>query len=77
VYFGLNQIHESMDWDWMGWIEGAVLLYGVWYAYKAMRKFYGQGRGKTLLKFFILNTWAFLSIIILFLAFFLFAVFKF
>ena len=77
VYFGLNQIHESMDWDWMGWIEAAVLLYGVWYAYKAMRKFYGQGRGKTLLKFFILNTWAFLSIIILFLAFFLFTVFKF
>jgi hypothetical protein len=77
VYFGLNQIHESMDWDWVGWIEAAVLLYGVWYAYKAMRKFYGQGRGKTLLKFFILNTWAFLSIIILFMAFFLFAVFKF
>jgi hypothetical protein len=77
VYFGLNQIHESMDWDWMGWIEGAVLLYGVWYAYKAMRKFYGQGRGKTLLKFFILNTWAFLSIIILFVGFFLFTVFKF
>jgi len=77
VYFGLNQIHESMNWDWLGWIEAAVLLYGVWYAYKAMRKFYGQGRGKTLLKFFILNTWAFFSIIILFSAFFLFAVFKF
>ncbi|OQP48995.1 hypothetical protein A4H97_29355 [Niastella yeongjuensis] len=77
VYFGLNQIHESMDWGWMGWIEAAVLLYGVWYAYKAMRKFYGQGTGKTLLKFFILNTLAFCSIIILFTGFFLFAVFKF
>ncbi|MBO9204874.1 MULTISPECIES: DUF3667 domain-containing protein [Niastella] len=77
VYFGLNKIHESMDWDWVGWIEAAVLLYGVWYAYKAMRKFYGQGRGKTLLKFFILNTFAFFSIIFLFVGFFLFAVFKF
>jgi hypothetical protein len=77
VYFGLNQIHESMGWDWVGWIEAVVLLYGVWYAYKAMRKFYGQGKGKTILKFFILNTWAFCSIIILFMAFFLFAVFKF
>jgi hypothetical protein len=66
-----------MDWDWVGWIEAAVLLYGVWYAYKAMRKFYGQGRGKTLLKFFILNTCAFWSIIILFMGFFLFTVFKF
>ena len=77
VYFGLNQIHESMDWDWVGWIEAVVLLYGVWYAYKAMRKFYGQGKGKTILKFFILNTCAFCSVIILFMAFFLFTVFKF
>ncbi|OQP39341.1 hypothetical protein A4D02_18665 [Niastella koreensis] len=77
VYFGLNQVHESMDWDWVGWIEAVVLLYGVWYAYKAMRKFYGQGTGKTMLKFIILNTCAFWSIIFLFMAFFLFAVFKF
>ena len=66
-----------MDWDWVGWLEAAVLLYGVYYAYKAMRKFYGQGRGKTLLKFIILNTVAFWSIIFLFTAFFLFAVLKF
>ena len=58
-------------------LEGAVLLYGVYYAYKAMRKFYGQGRGKTILKFLILNFLAFWSIIFLFTAFFLFAVFKF
>lgn len=77
VYFGLDKIHDSMDWGWMGWIEAAVLLYGVYYAYKAMRTFYGQGRGKTILKFFILNTVAFWSIVFLFSAFFLFAVFEF
>ena len=77
LYFLLNNVHESMDWGWMAWIETPVLLYGVYYAYKAMRKFYGQKRGKTLLKFFILNICACLSIIILFAAFFLFAAFKF
>ena len=77
VYFGLDKIHEAMDWGWLGWLEAVVLLYGVWYAYKAMRKFYGQGRGKTMLKFFILNSVAFLSIIFLFIAFFLFTVLKF
>ena len=66
VYFGLKKIHESIGWDWIGWIEALVLLYGVYYAYKAMRKFYGQGRGKTLLKFIILNTLAFWSMIFLF-----------
>jgi hypothetical protein len=77
VYFILNKVHESMDWGWVGWIEAVVLLYGVYYAYKAMRKFYGQRRGKTILKFFILNFCAFWSIIILFMAFFLFVAFKF
>jgi len=77
LYFIFNKVHETMDWGWMAWIETAVLLYGVFYAYKAMRKFYGQKRGKTLLKFIILNFCAFWSIIILFMAFFLFAAFKF
>lgn len=77
VYFGLNKIHTSMNWQWIGFIEAVVLLYGVYYAYKAMRKFYGQGGGKTFLKFCILNFLAFWSIIFLFSAFFLFAVYKF
>ncbi|MCS3795595.1 DUF3667 domain-containing protein [Niastella sp. OAS944] len=77
LYFILNKVHESMDWGWMAWIETAVLLYGVYYAYKAMRKFYGQKRGKTILKFIILNFCAFWSIILLFTVFFLFAAFKF
>ncbi|HEY8897157.1 MAG TPA: DUF3667 domain-containing protein [Niastella sp.] len=77
LYFVLNKVHETMDWGWFAWIETAVLLYGVYYAYKAMRKFYGQKGGKTLLKFIILNFCAFWSIIILFMAFFLFAAFKF
>jgi hypothetical protein len=77
VYFGLVELREALDWNWIGWLEAAVLLAGVYYAYKAMRRFYGQGRGKTFLKFWILNFLAFFSIIILFTAFFLFAVFKF
>lgn len=77
LYFILNKVHETMDWGWMAWIETAVLLFGVYYAYKAMRKFYGQKRGKTLFKFIILNFFAFWSVIFLFLVFFLFAAFKF
>lgn len=77
VYFGLVKLRDSLHWDWIGWLEAAVLIAGVYYAYKAMRKFYGQGRGKTFLKFWILNFCAFWSIIFLFTAFFLFALFKF
>jgi hypothetical protein len=77
VYFGINSIHTGMNWQWLAILEAVVLLYGVYYAYKAMRRFYWQGRGKTFLKFFILNFVAFWTIIILFSAFFLFALFKF
>jgi hypothetical protein len=77
VYFGLTKIKESLDWDWISWLEAIVLLYGVYYAYKAMRKFYGQGRLKTMLKFVILNFLAFWSLVFLFTAFFLFALLKF
>jgi hypothetical protein len=77
IYFGVNNLQTAMNWQWLAILEAVVLLYGVYYAYKAMRKFYGQGRGKTFLKFFILNFVAFMSIIILFAAFFLFALFKF
>jgi hypothetical protein len=77
MYFGLVEIREALDWGWIGWLEAAILLAGVYYAYKAMRRFYKQGRGKTFLKFWILNFLAVCSIIILFTAFFLFAVFKF
>jgi hypothetical protein len=77
VYFGLTKIQESLNWDWLGWVEALLLLSGVYYAYKAMRKFYGQRRGKTLLKFFILNTLAFFSVIFLFAVFFLFVAMRF
>lgn len=77
VYFAINKIHTSLDWDWLGWLEGILLLYGIYYAYKAMRKFYGQGRFKTILKFCILNTLAFFSVIFLFAVFFLFAALRF
>ena len=77
IFFGIKSLGSSMGWNWMGWIEMVVLLYGVWYAYRAMRKFYEQGIGKTLLKFFILNILALCSLILLFSAFFLFVVFKF
>jgi hypothetical protein len=77
IYFGLTKIQKSMDWGWLAWVEALLLMSGIYYAYKAMRKFYGQGRGKTLLKFFILNTFAFFSLIFLFVVFFLFAVMRF
>jgi hypothetical protein len=76
LYFGLIELRNTLGWNWIGWLEAGFLLYGVYYAWRAMHRFYGQGRGKTLLKFFLLNLMSFISLIILFGLFFILAVFR-
>ncbi len=54
VVFAFDKLKASSGWQWLG-IVSTVLSLGIFfYLYKAMRKFYGQGRGKTVLKFAIL-----------------------
>jgi hypothetical protein len=76
VVFGLDALRQSLHWDWMGWLETILILYGIYYAWRAMHKFYGQGKGRTTLKFILLNILASISLLILFLLFFLLAVFR-
>ena len=70
------ELRQYTDWGFIGWLEAILFFAGIYYTYKAMRKFYGQGRAMTLLKFFLLNTMAFFSIIILFAIFFTLTVFR-
>ncbi|MBS1660735.1 MAG: DUF3667 domain-containing protein [Bacteroidetes bacterium] len=69
--------------DWVGWgwfrtlVNVLIFLVGVYtfiYLYKAMRGFYGQGRGKTFLKYFIVCCVASVVNLILFLIFLLISV---
>jgi hypothetical protein len=76
VLFSLNQIDKAWDTRWLWLLEAALLLYGIYYTVKAMRNFYGQGRGKTILKFILLNILAFISLIILFTLFLILTVFR-
>lgn len=58
-------------------IIGALLfLSGGFYLYKAMRKFYGQRRGKTIIKFILLNIMGIVSLLLLFAVFVLFSIFQ-
>ena len=66
VYFSVMKLREYTHQNWIGWFEGLLLLAGTYYTYKSMRKFYGQSRGMTLLKFFLLNILAFFALILLF-----------
>ncbi len=67
--FALVKLQDSTDWGIWGWMEAALLIYGIYYAWKAMKNFYLQGRRKTIGKFILFNFLSFISIVFLFVLF--------
>lgn len=78
IFFSIIKIEALVD-SWslvFGLLKAALVIYGIYYAYKAMRVFYAQGRFKTILKFLTLNFLAFVSLMILFTLFFVFVLYR-
>lgn len=76
LYFGLDSLKSQTGWGILGWVLFFYFLYGVYYAYSAMRNFYMQGRGKTIVKFILLNTLSSITLLILFILFLAISVFQ-
>jgi len=74
VFFSMLKLNELAPSSVWGWIDALLWLYWLWYIYKSMRNFYKQGRGKTILKYFLLNIAAFMSLMLLFSIFFFYSV---
>jgi len=76
LFFVINEINSHID-SWVLQIL-AILFFiipGI-YLFVAMKKFYQQGFGKTLLKYILLNVLAFLVLMILMLVFILLSIFQ-
>jgi hypothetical protein len=69
--FAFRQFAITTGWTWPRLFEFLLLLGIFFYLYKGMRRFYGQGRAITILKFFILNILALFVVLILVAAIFL------
>jgi hypothetical protein len=54
IFFGLAELRNVAHWGLIGWLQFALCVYALTYYYKAMRRFYGQSRGKTILKYLLL-----------------------
>jgi hypothetical protein len=72
VYFSVIKLYEDTGWSWLQWVIAAIVIYPFVYFYKAMRRFYGQRRGKTILKYILLFVLAFVVELIIFSGFALF-----
>jgi len=77
VIMGLNKIADATSaLSWLKYISVILTLGLFFYIYKAMRNFYRQGRGKTILKFLILLLFSLVMITILFAVFMFLSFFK-
>ena len=76
LLFGLGKLNNELNWTFIDAVE-VILGFGIFfYLYKAMRKFYGQRRGKTISKFLILCFLLLVTIMLLFTVFIFFSLFK-
>jgi hypothetical protein len=69
LIFGVNSLKKWLGWGWMAYLITALVLYWPIYLFLEMRRFYLQGKGKTFLKFLLLNFLGVLVLLLLFVVF--------
>lgn len=72
LVFFLNKLDNAMGWNWLEYVIGIVWASVFAYLYKALRKFYGQRRAKTIIKYILLLFLLLILMIFLFVVFLLF-----
>jgi len=76
VFFGLGRLIYYLNWKFLVFAQVALIIYGLYYNYRAMRNFYEQRRAKTIFKFLIVQFLSLFSFFFLFLFFFILTVFR-
>ena len=76
ILFGIGELRTYTGWGWLNWMIAAIIIYAFIYYYKAMRRFYGQGRAKTVIKYILLFIMSFIVQLTIFVAAIVFTVFE-
>lgn len=76
ISFGFDKVNSAFHLGWVRYLKFALFLYIGVYTLIAFKVYYAQGWGKTLFKFIAWNILAFITILALFVIFFLFSLMK-
>ena len=76
LIFGVVKIKGLLHWNWLDYLEQIFTLCILFYLYKALRNFYQQSRGKTIVKYLILLLSFAFTTTLLFIIFFFFSIFE-
>lgn len=71
----VDALEKRFGWHLLSTLELLLIISWFVHLFVAMRRFYGQGRGRTFLKFVLLNLLASLALLLLFLCFIFYSVF--
>jgi len=75
VVFMIAELQQATGLKDLDFVTAGLFLLLLFYLYRAMRVFYGQGRWKTFFKFLFVSFWSFVMVSVLFVLFMLFSVF--
>ena len=76
ITFLVDRLKVGLGWHWINYIIGLLAIYGVYFSYKSMRTFYGQSRGKTLVKFMLVSFSSIVMFAFLFLIFLIISAYR-
>ncbi|MBC7949876.1 MAG: DUF3667 domain-containing protein [Chitinophagaceae bacterium] len=76
IFFLVQRIDDAYPLGAWNFMKAALFIAGIYYAYRAMKNFYGQGTGKTILKFILFNLLCFFSLLLLFTVFLIFTFYR-
>lgn len=76
LVFGLAGLSDWTGWKFFRYLIATLFITGPVYLFLSMMNFYRQGIGKTFLKFVLLQTMAFIVMVLLLILFFLLSVFQ-
>jgi hypothetical protein len=68
-YFALDKLKDKIHVSDIEYVQVALMFVGLFYTLKAIKNFYKQRWGKTILKFIIFNVLCFISLLLLFVLF--------
>ena len=69
LYFALDKLKDKIHVSDIEYVQVALMFVGLFYTLKAIKNFYKQRWGKTILKFIIFNVLCFISLLLLFVLF--------
>ena len=75
-FFALDKLKNKIHVSDLEYVQAILIFVGIFYTLKAMKNFYKQGWGKTIVKFILFNILCFISIMILFAVFLVFSFYQ-